>query len=731
MSNDRKMPQPERKKEHTSVLEQIRRRTGLLVGIVGLALVIFILESLLGSGASIFGSDDMIVGSINGKKIDRNEFLMRYENQLNNYRQRTQGREADDAIRSQAQEAIWNQYIIELVMKPQFNAVGIVVGEDELYESVVVNPVETIIQNLTDQNTGRVNEQFARPDGSLDPVKWRQAVQNVTGDNEMAVAQMEEQVRSTRYFEKFRNIINKGLYVTKAESKQHFENQNTLYSINFVIKRYDEMADSAVTITDSEIEKYYKEHSYLYKNPETRRSIEYVTYDVLPSSEDLAAVEKEAYRIAAEFKGKTASEDSGFMMQENDNGNVIVNNFDKKSMIVRDSSIFSAAPGTVFGPYNEGAYFKVYKLQAVNSVNDSARVRHILVGINDPESQQPKRSMPQAKREADSLLTLIKDRKVSFDSLVTNFSDDMGSRNNGGDYGWFDENEGFVDPFKYAGLMGRKGDISVVETQFGYHIIEVLDVSQSKHKSYRVAEVQKMIAPSEETTQKVFARANEFAGENNTADLFDKAVEEQKLAKRVASDISEGDYQLPGLDNAKELARWAYTAEKGDVSIFTMPNRFVVAKLSAVKNKGQLPLEEVRDEVALKVRQEKKAQKYVEEFNKAGSQSIDQIAQKLNLRSQKQDNLIYVAGTVDGVGIDNVMTGTAAGLGKGNTCKPTISANGVFVLKVEDVMKNPAPQTFDAQKSELEGSLASRSDYEVFNALKEVAEIEFHKSKID
>ena len=155
----------ERKKEHTSVLEKIRRRTGLLVGIVGLALVIFILESLLGSGASIFGGSEMsTVGHINGKKIDRNEFINKYEMQLNNYRQRNQGREVDDATKTQAIESIWQQYIIDLVMNPQFEKVGISVGEDELYEKVVVNPVQTIVQNLTDPNSGKVNEQFSRPD---------------------------------------------------------------------------------------------------------------------------------------------------------------------------------------------------------------------------------------------------------------------------------------------------------------------------------------------------------------------------------------------------------------------------------------------------------------------------------------------------------------------------------------------------------------------------------------
>src|SRR6218665_35070 len=120
MSNEKNIQvqaDADKKKEKISVLERIRRRTGLLVGIVGLALVIFILESLLGSGASIFGGNEMAyAGTIDGKKIDRNEFIQRLEGQLNNYRARNQGREADDATRSQAVESVWQQYIIELVM---------------------------------------------------------------------------------------------------------------------------------------------------------------------------------------------------------------------------------------------------------------------------------------------------------------------------------------------------------------------------------------------------------------------------------------------------------------------------------------------------------------------------------------------------------------------------------------------------------------------------------------
>lgn len=739
MSNEKKPQQQadaERKKEKTSVLEKIRRRTGLLVGIVGLALVIFVLESLLGSGASIFGGDEMnSVGSINGKKIDRIDFQNRVEMMLNNYRQRNQTNDVDEGVRASVIDNIWQQYVSELVIKPQFDKIGINVGEDEVYERVVAHPVQSVLQQITDPNTGRVNDQIARPDGSLDLVKWKQVIQNLPPDQDMAIRQMEDNVKSTRYFEKFRSIVNKGLYVTTAEAKVASLDSRSRASIAFVAKRYDSVADSSVKVTDSDIQKYYNDNSWRFVSTETTRKIEYVAFPVAPSESDLDAIAKDAQAAADEFrKSTTMAEDSSIMQQQSENGAVTVQDFTKKTMIVKDSSIFTAAPGTVFGPYNEGAYFKVYKLEAINSVADSARVRHILVGINDPRTNQPKRSMPQAKREADSLLVLIKNKTMTFDTLVKIASDDMGSIDKGGDYGWMNETTRFVEPFKNAGLMGTKGNISVVETSFGYHIIEVLDVSETRHNSYKVAQIFKLISPSDETNQKVFAEANEFGGKNNTSELFDKGVETQKLTKRIADNIKEGDRQLPGLSQAKDLVRWVYTAKKGDVATFSLPDKHIVAKLTGIRSKGILPLEEVKEEATAKAIQAKKAEMFLEEMNnKAGSaKTAAEAAQKTGLQVMASDALAFTGSNVEGLGFDPIFVGTAMGTKAGSMSKPTAGNMAVFMVNVLKVNTDPeGPEELAVKKREMEQAIGSRSDFEIINALKENADIEDHKSRID
>lgn len=717
------------KKARVSVLESIRRRTGLLVGIVGLALVIFILESLLGSGASIFGGSEMsTLGTINGKRIDRNEFIMQMENQLNYYRQRSGRSDVDDNTRNQVIETIWNQRIMSLVIKPQFQKAGITVGEDELYEHVVVNPAQSIIQNLSDQN-GKLNEQFARPDGSLDPAKWKQFVQNAPpGEQEGYLLQMEEQVKDTRFFEKYRMLITKGLYVTKAEAAEKFKTENTRINATYAFKNFETVNDADIKLSDNDIEKYYKAHSYLYMNPETTRKIEYVAFNVVPSAEDLAAIEKEAHDAAESLKGKTLGEDSLILAQESENGNISIQNFTKKTMIVRDSSIFKAPAGTVFGPYNEGAYFKVYKLQAVNSLADSAKVRHILIGLNDAQ-QQPKRSKEEAKKEADSLLTLIKNKQANFEELVKTLSDDGGSVDKGGDYGWFDENAGFVEPYTNAGLMGTKGNISVVETQFGYHIIEVLDVSKTRHNSYKVAQVFKLIAPSDETNQAAFAKASQFAGEHNTADLFNQGVEKEKLVLRVADNIREGDRQVQNIEQARELVKWVYSAKKGEVSVFSFNDKHIVAKLSGIRNKGVLPLEEVKDEVTFQATKAKKAEVLLTEFQNAGK-SVNEIAGKLKLEPRTIE-LFTREHNIEGVGHDEIMMGTMMGTKQGSTSKATAGENGVFAVLINSSNTEAVPENLNFVKEQEERALGGRSDNAVFAALKELAEIEDHKSRLD
>ena len=717
-----------------SVLEKIRSKTGLLVGIVGLALVIFILESLLGSGGALFSNQDLNVGEIAGDKIDYTAFSAKVNEQIAQIQKQNPNAQIDDKMKEQIVESVWSQLINDKVVKVQYKKLGITVSEDELYDLMLVHPHQYVIQQLTDQQTGRVYEGFSKPDGSLDLVKLNQWVGQMNAEQEQFWKQLEKSILEVRAAEKYNNLIKKGLYVTTAEAKDAFIAQNKQVNASFVIKRYSDVSDSTVKVTEEDITNYYNKHQNNYKVSEPSRKIEYVAYDVLPSKADYEALLKDAQRVTEEFKTKTtAADDSSYIAQESEGGVVSIANYGKKNMIVPDSTVYTAAKGTVYGPYTEGTFFKVYKLTDVKSVADSAKVRHILIGLQSQKTQT-QRTPETAKRIADSLLVLLKAKAVKFDTLVKTISDDMGSIDKGGDYGWFDENKGFVEPFKNAGLLGTVGNITVVPTQFGYHIIEVLNVSKTRHNSYTVAQISKLISPSNETNQEYYKIASDFAGKNTTAEAFNKGVETEKLNKRIADNIKEGDKALPGLEGAKDLVRWVYKAKKGEVSpVFEFKDRFVVANLVSIKEKGIAPLEEVKDDVTAKAIRDKKAEAFIKEFEtKAGaSKSIDDIASKMGLTAEKADNLTFSSYNVAAIGREDALIGTATSMKAGVTSKAIKGDNGVFVVNVASVNEPALPKEFKGKQQEIERMNGGRVDYEMFDALKEKANIEDHRGKFD
>lgn len=736
-----------------SVLEKIRSKTGILVGIVGLALVIFILQSALETGNSFFGSNERAVGKIAGKSIDYNEFYSKVQEFVNNYQQNS-GQPVDDQTRAQLVDQVWDKFIRDNTLKVEYEKLGVVVSDDELFDLMINNPHQAIVSQLSDKQTGKVVPQFAKADGTIDPAKLAAFVQQMTPDQEKFWKQMEDYVKELRVSEKYNNLIKKGLYVTKVEAKDAYEVQTTAANVRFVMKRFTSVSDSTIQVSDEELQKYYNENIYKFWNYETTRKIDYVSFDAFPSPEDLEDIKKEMTSLAEEFKSKTtAAEDTAFLIAENENGFVDIN-LVKKEMLNPgiDSSVFAAADGTVFGPFQENSVLKISKLISKKNMMDSAKVRHILVAHANGGVQGITRTKEQAKKMADSLLAELKKDTKKFNDYVKNFSDDGGKKmppdkkegddymGKDGNYGWVKESSQFVEPFKNFGLTGKKGDLGVVETNFGYHIMEVLDISKGQTQKFNMATVTRKIEPSSKTLQKYYAQASEFSGKYNTSELFEKGLTEMKLNKRMADNVRENDRQVPGINDSKPLIKWMYyTANLNDVSpVFDFGTRFIVAKLTSVREKGTPKMEEIKEDLLVKAREAKKAEMFEKEFQSkmAGAKTIDEVSSKVAIPIERMDNLNFGAYSIQNVGREDAMCGAVLGLKENTLSKIIKGTNGVFVMVIDsksnvdpnkDTNKNYVATT---QKGALI-NLTSRVDYEVFEALKKTADIEDHKAKFD
>ena len=698
-----------------SVLSKIRERSTLLLIIIGGALVAFILGDILTSNSTLFsggGRNDL--GEISGKTISAEEFEQRLLKMEENFKLNTGQENIDDATKDMLKEQAWNQLLNEVIMTEEYKEIGITVSPQELFDMVSgPEPHQSVKQGFTNPETGVFD-----PKSVLNFLKTMD--QDATGATKARWIVFESGIKQERIAEKYNNLIKEGLYVTNNQAKQDYIAKNKNIKFKYVVQRYNSIPDSAISVTEADIKKYYDEHKNEYEQ-EAGRKIEYMTFEVTPSEEDIKETEEILVKLVDDFKN--TDNDSLFVKQNSDApfNNEYLSREQLPSNI--DSTLFDAEKGTVIGPYREGDAFRLAKVTDFKYSPDSVKARHILIKIANNDTTA-------VLAKADSLKKVIKGGK-KFDEIAKNVSEDIGSATNGGDLGWFTEGA-MVKPFNDASFVGKKGDMPVVISQFGVHLIEILDKSAEK-KKIQITFIERAIEPSSKTFQAVYAKASEFANKYPNEEVFEKAVEEQGGNKKIAENIKEGDKGIIGLEGSRDLVRWAYKAEKGEVSkTFEFGDKYVVAVLKEIKEEGNAPLEQVREEIELAARKEKKAEKFEEDFNAAinsGASKIEDIASKLNTNPETVESINFAAVAVPGVGKEPTVIGTLFALPQGGISKPVKGETGVFIVSVESIIEPPPTTDYSANKNQLSGGLINRVGSEVFEALKENADVTDNRAK--
>jgi peptidyl-prolyl cis-trans isomerase D len=251
-------------------------------------------------------------------------------------------------------------------------------------------------------------------------------------------------------------------------------------------------------------------------------------------------------------------------------------------------------------------------------------------------------------------------------------------------------------------------------------------------KKVKVAIVERAIQPSQQTFNQIYAEANKFASENRTYEQFNAAVTKQKLAKKLATNIGENDKGIPGLEQPRPVLRWMYKTDKREVSEpLDLGDRYVVAVLTAIREKGTAPIEQVKADVELQVRKEKKAEKLAEQINKvkSGSSSIQDLGVKLNIPVEVANGITFSTYALPNAGIEPKVVSVATVLEKNKISEPVNGNNGVYVLSVSNVMSAPESKDYFEAKQRMENSFQARASYDSYNALRKLADIVDKRAK--
>ena len=702
-----------------AVINSIRKRSGLLIGTIGVAMVLFVGGDLLSGNTSLINKQDTTVGEIAGDKIEYVDFEAMVRKIGGD--QTLTPEQMDDA-RNRA----WNRFIQNKVLFKEYDKLGLSVAPEELFDQIKNNEQNKVLnQFFTNPQTGQIYDQFKNPvTGRLDNNKVLLYVKNVmAGDEKDTWLPIEEAIRLDALSGKYTQLIKEGLLGSSFAAQVQNTEENQRINLSWTGMNYSEVSDDEITVEESDLKSYYSKHKNEkdFKQEETMRGAKVAVFSVTPSPKDFEDARVEIGNQMDAFK--VADNDTLFVYQNSDDPQRAFKLLARYEYPVElDSMIFNAPIDSVFGPYLLQNGFNISKKTGVQFVADSVNARHVLLTLK-PESDT---SLLLAR--ADSIKVQL-DKGVDFAAMATEFSEDFGSAQNGGNLEWFTQGK-MVQEFNDICFDSetKKGDIVIVTTQFGIHIIDIMDKTEEKEK-VQLSNIVRYVEPSNETFDGAYNKASAFSINNNNLEAFETALSEDATIESFDySTIKQGDKVLGSIENPRTVIRWVYDNEVGKVSEpFEMGNQFVVSVVTSIKDEGTLPLSEVEELVREKVINEKKSQVILAKLGSYAT--IEDAAQNVEKQVQSANDISFNMFSITGIGPENKVLGIAFGLPQGETSKAIVGENGIYVIRLDLIGEAPEASDLTFLQDQIKRNYGSRVDIEVFEALKETANITDSRSK--
>ena len=703
-----------------SIIQHIRDKyAAVVIGVIALSLIGFILmDARRGDRGQGSFSDDEAIGSVNGTKISYKQYKAQEQMAEDYYK--SQGRPVDEDTRLQAGQQIWSQLTDGALIDGEVKTLGLVLTDKQLSDEMFVNdPPQFLKQEFTNKETGQFDGNAARQALSQLRKSKNEEQKNMLENNYMQP--YVENLLRKKYF----TILQQSTYVPKWMVQKQLADNNSISSFQYVAVPYSTIADSTIKISDDQITSYIKKHESLYKQDEATRSISYVTFDVRPNGADSNTALKAVNDLKSGFQ--TAA-DAATFVQNNQSDQPYTGSFvsaDKLTGVYKDT-IIKGGVGSVFGPYLENNAWNISRIVDEKTLPDSVKARHILVGTIDPQTQQPKLSDAAAKAKIDSIYNQVK-AGGNFAALALQNSDDEGSKIKGGDLGYFAQGM-MVPEFNDSVFQGQPGEYKIVKTQFGYHLINIEDQKGSK-PSYKIAYLSRNIAAGQQTVNDEVNKANQFAASSRTTKDFDANADKNKYTKLSEQNLKAMDFSIPGIGASRQLVRWVFDNDKGDVSeAIQIGDHYVVAAITGVQDAGLASAAKARPEVEPLLRNQEKAKQIVAKIGKPASLEAVASAQKQTV--QQADSVSFANPVIPAAGYEPKVVGWSFFKGAAGKVSEAISgATGVYVIKPGTVAARAGAVNADETKSQMENQLKQTLGYGAITALRKAAKIKDNRSK--
>ena len=703
-----------------------------LISVIGLALFAFVFSTGSGTVTDVFKADEFNqsrVAVVNGIEMDRTDFMQKVDNL------EKQNRGSRSSI--QAMNSIWNSELRKLVLQSEYEKIGLQIEREMMRDFLKTNLAAF--------------EDFQNENGDFDESKLNQFILNL---KEISPETMELQGSLVNYqswnnFEDnigklgieeiYYKLIDAGINTALFEGEEDYFNSNDVVDFKYVKIPFTNVADGEIKVSKSEVNNYISENKSNYSSDPSRDLI-FVQFEEKPSELDkleskTTITELLEDREEYDFDSQKNITFQGFKNTKNNeeflNINSAIKFFDSyvfKSSLSKSiaDKIYELNPGEVYGPYSEDGFIKATKLIDTKFIADSAKVRHILIPYLGSFRSGPNvtKSKDQAKKTADSIFRVLSRSRGKFNSLLSLSSDEVSNENDGViEFAYID---GFAPEFRDFSFEKRVGSIDVVETDFGFHIIEILSQGK-KQKAVKVGNLALKVEPSERTQDSIYNVASKFeiaVSEDNFRDYS----KENNIKVNPVNNIGELDENIPMLGQQRSIVRWAYdeNTETGDIKRFSLQNGgYVIAMLTSINDQGMMSYEKSSITALPKVKNQKKAEKIIKNIS---SSNLDEIASQNNVEVQTALSVNLNNPVISGVGNEPSVVGYAMGVSKDVTSSAIIGNSGVFYIYVTDRRKASSLENYQNMINMISSTRSTNVRTKSYTALKDKADIEDFRS---
>ncbi len=680
-----------------TTLEKIRSHGVLLLIIVGIAMLAFILGDFINSGSTFFQRSREYVGTIAGEQIHITDYEKAKEQLSEVYKIETGRTDFDEDMQSYINNQVWQTLLMQYTLAEQANEIGLTVTSDELSELCIgANPHEIISQRRAfyDETGNFSSQALVQFLASLEqePANAEQAAQIEQARTYWMY--WENAVKLTYLQEKYTNLLTQLLGANTIDAQAAFDARQTSATVNYVSQPYYAIADSVVTVSDSDIKKLYNQKKEQYKQ-EPNRTLQYISFDVVPSEQDFADVAQWINNLKEEF----ATTDE-IALVVNSNSDVPYN-------------AYNYSEATIPTQYKEFAFAKGAKAGDVTEVlfqdNTYSIARIMEVGYSLPDSVQLRVGMLADATKLDSL-------KAAWNK---------GQYGDAQEAGWIAE-AGLQKELADKAFTTNKNGIFTLPYGTGLQVFQVMDRSAATPKA-KVAILSREVTPSSRTYATLYNQAKAYIVANNTEELFLANADSLGLSIYPAFGLEKNSDKVAQLPSSRQIVRWAFEANEGDISdVFECGEHFIVAALTEVKDGEYRPLADVQAELRREAINNKKAAHII--ANLTGVTTLEDAAAKADSEIQTAENISLASYRFGNAGAEPAVIGAAVALDGTAISAPIQGQAGIYVL--QGVSKTTAEGEYNAaaEIAQLNTRTAYSLPYQLITLVTEEAEVEDNRA---